>query len=522
MQSSTGKIAGAADMARPLPLTVERGAGAGSTAGARRRLGVAVVGLGGAVATTAVAGIALPRAGIVGTTGLPLAGLPADLTAGLARYEDLVFGGWDLGPADLATAARAHRVDSFDSKLGTKGSVLDGILGYPVEDHVVTIEYYRPRGANNEAWDTIDSVGVAPADAAVRRAPVRAPAAPVPALAAGRRMTQGPGVPGADAGDGAALRALLPLAREFNTLKRVRAAGRPGSWAERAFARAWGRVAQGHPPAEVARWELVAAITATVLGAVDAEFFAAERASPVLAYRAMRTGWQAATAPLPPEARHLLAATVGEGAGALTTHLAQAAAAAHEAPLPVPSWVARLAEQPRAGPTRPGTPRLMLVPAESHAEHCWAVAVTGALLAPAYGADAATVFLAGLAHHLPNAWLPDAGDAADVALAGALDAMHPALRDRALCELAAGPRVAVEAALAAATAGESGDARAFHAADALDRVLEMEWFARVAAFTLDDALGERPGAFNILHPGPNQEAERAALGAAGLLAGGGA
>ena len=316
------------------------------------RLGVAVVGLGGAVATTAVAGILLLKAGAASTTGLPLAGLPGELATQLARYEDLVFGGWDLSGADLAAAAATHRVldrdqlaavqdalaalrpwpavgsatycrnidgegfghrvnapsaraaveairadlrrfraeqrldgivminlastearpdvtapafataagfeaaldgdhdalnpavlyayaaiaegvpygnftpsvavdvpalmelaeargvpvagkdgktgqtfvktviapalrdralhvegwyshnilgnrdglalrdkDSLSSKLGTKGSVLDGILGYPVEDHVVTIEYYRPRGDNKEAWDTIDLEG---------------------------------------------------------------------------------------------------------------------------------------------------------------------------------------------------------------------------------------------------------------------------------------------------------------------------------------------------------------------------
>jgi myo-inositol-1-phosphate synthase len=48
---------------------------------------------------------------------------------------------------------------SLQSKLGTKGSVLDSILGYHVEDHVVRIEYYRPRGDAKEAWDTIDLVG---------------------------------------------------------------------------------------------------------------------------------------------------------------------------------------------------------------------------------------------------------------------------------------------------------------------------------------------------------------------------
>ena len=36
--------------------------------------------------------------------------------------------------------------DSLKSKLNTKGSVLDDILGYPVEDHIVDIRYYKPRG----------------------------------------------------------------------------------------------------------------------------------------------------------------------------------------------------------------------------------------------------------------------------------------------------------------------------------------------------------------------------------------
>jgi 5'-deoxynucleotidase YfbR-like HD superfamily hydrolase len=323
-----------------------------------------------------------------------------------------------------------------------------------------------------------------------------------------------------DADAPALLPALVPLARELNTLKRVRAAGRPGSWAERAFARAWGRLAAGQPAAEVMRMEFVAAVIATRLGAVDAEFFAAERVPPTPAYRAMRRGWQAATAALAPPARDALRATAGEGAGALTAHIAGTVAAAHEVALPAPGFVARLAEQPRAGPTRPDTPRLMLVPAESHAEHCWAVAVTAALLAPAYGADAAEVFVAGLAHHLANAWLPDGGDAADVALDGELADLVPALRARALAELPAAVRADVERALRVPPSTGTPDARAFHAADALDRVLEMEWFARAAAFRLDDALSERPGAFDVLHPGPNQAVERAALRAAGLLPGG--
>ncbi len=48
---------------------------------------------------------------------------------------------------------------SLASKIKTKSSVLDDILGYEVEDHIVDIRYYRPRGDNKEAWDSIDFLG---------------------------------------------------------------------------------------------------------------------------------------------------------------------------------------------------------------------------------------------------------------------------------------------------------------------------------------------------------------------------
>ena len=48
---------------------------------------------------------------------------------------------------------------SLASKVDTKKSVLDQILGYPVEDHIVMIHYYRPRGDEKEAWDNIDLTG---------------------------------------------------------------------------------------------------------------------------------------------------------------------------------------------------------------------------------------------------------------------------------------------------------------------------------------------------------------------------
>ena len=71
------------------------------------RLGVAIVGLGGAVATTAVAGMELLRRGRVDTRGLPLAGVKG---MGLVDYGALTFGGWDLFEEDLEQAARNHAV----------------------------------------------------------------------------------------------------------------------------------------------------------------------------------------------------------------------------------------------------------------------------------------------------------------------------------------------------------------------------------------------------------------------------
>ena len=48
---------------------------------------------------------------------------------------------------------------SLQNKIDTKGSVLDSCLGYPVDNHIVQIHYYKPRGDNKEAWDNIDITG---------------------------------------------------------------------------------------------------------------------------------------------------------------------------------------------------------------------------------------------------------------------------------------------------------------------------------------------------------------------------
>ena len=75
-----------------------------------RKLGIAIIGLGGAVGTTMVAGIELLKKDKIGTEGLPLSDLDTELVKDLADYENITFGGWDLHSENLAAAAEEHDV----------------------------------------------------------------------------------------------------------------------------------------------------------------------------------------------------------------------------------------------------------------------------------------------------------------------------------------------------------------------------------------------------------------------------
>lgn len=76
-----------------------------------RKLGIACVGLGGAVSTTAIAGLELIRQGVIGPAGLPLGN--RDIP-GIIDTDQLVFMGWDFNGSDLATALHSHKVLSPD------------------------------------------------------------------------------------------------------------------------------------------------------------------------------------------------------------------------------------------------------------------------------------------------------------------------------------------------------------------------------------------------------------------------
>lgn len=102
------------------------------------------------------------------TNGVPLAGKDGKtgqtfiktVLAPALKSRSLHVDGWYstniLGNRDGLALSNE---DSLASKVKTKASVLDDMLGYEVEDHIVDIRYYRPRGDNKEAWDNIDISG---------------------------------------------------------------------------------------------------------------------------------------------------------------------------------------------------------------------------------------------------------------------------------------------------------------------------------------------------------------------------
>jgi hypothetical protein len=141
------------------------------------------------------------------------------------------------------------------------------------------------------------------------------------------------------------------------------------------------------------------------------------------------------------------------------------------------------------------------------------VAVYAVLLSPYFGADPGEAFLTGLSHHLHNALLPDPGYAGDELLGSYLPAMMALATEQAVQELPATLQPAVRVALERTRTLEQPAAQAFHAADVLDRVLEMAWHDQSAQFRLHQALDD----LNIVHAGFTQQFHHQVLTAAELL-----
>ncbi len=293
--------------------------------------------------------------------------------------------------------------------------------------------------------------------------------------------------------------------REIGDLKRVRVAHAPGSSARRAFVRSWAALVVGADPGRVAAAECAAALAGARLAGVDAAVLRDCGLSPAEAARVLGRAVDEVADGLHP-------ATLARVRAAVADLVADLVADPAPGPGAVPAFVEALCRQPRAGATAPGQPRLVVEPPEDHAEHCWAVAVYGALVADHVGADPGEAFLLGLAHHLHNAVLPDAGFAGETLLGEHLDPVVARLTERALGTLPAPLADRTRALLGHRADAATPVGRAFHAADVLDRVLQCHHHARAAAFTAEQALVD----LELVHAGPVADYHHAVLAAAGL------
>ena len=297
-----------------------------------------------------------------------------------------------------------------------------------------------------------------------------------------------------------ALSDLTTLFVELNDLKRLRSAGRDGSIASRLFRQSWCELVNGCPAANVAWRTAAQALAAARLGDIDLAVLVPAGLKPADVIAVSQAAIEAVGSALPHRVR-------AEANGAMADPWMGAT------PVPVPGFVSGLDRQPRAGITSPGKPRIVLEPAESHAEHCLMVAIYGVLLASSYDADPARVFLAALAHHFHNAGLPDSGFTGEMLLGPHLATVMEHYTAVCLDELDPPLRRSVVEARAILPDAASPEGRAFHAADVLDRVLQTNQYMRAAALTPRRVLDET----ELVHAGPVKSFQDDVLRQAGLL-----
>ena len=294
------------------------------------------------------------------------------------------------------------------------------------------------------------------------------------------------------------LDAMVALAAELATLKRLRDAQSPESVAARLFRRAWNAVLSTPDIATVALGTTADALVALRLGTMD-------------------TGVLGKLGVPAEAARAILLASFDQVADSVTPGLREQLRSSIGGPIPVkcplPDFAEALIRQPRAGATCPGKPRVVLEPPENHGEHCLVVAVLGVLLSGHYDADPAAAFMAGLAHHLHNAMIPDAGFAGEMLLGEHLAPVMQLAFDTAFSSMPGAAAQAANCALRLTRDADTAEGRAFNAADVIDRIMEMRHFAEVASFTTAQAVDE----MELVHAGPLQEFHYLVMREAGLL-----
>ncbi len=295
------------------------------------------------------------------------------------------------------------------------------------------------------------------------------------------------------------LSALVPLLWEIANLKRVKPANLPDSFATDLFRQAWLEILNGFDLREIAIKTAANAVVAAPLGAIDAGVLRFAELSEIEIQTILERSFDLSAQSVEPNLR-----------GELRTALIKDF---YFENVELPHFVDVLVRQPRSGATKPGAPRLVFDQPENHAEHCISVAVFGVLLAPHFGADVATAFLAGLVHHFHNAYLPDSGFAGEELLGEFLPKIFDNLRKQCVSELPENLHQPIWKIFAEIERAETAEAKAFHAADVLDRVLQMRHHAEANEFTLKFALEE----LELVHAGAVQTFHYEILRGANLI-----
>ena len=300
---------------------------------------------------------------------------------------------------------------------------------------------------------------------------------------------------------------LTRLFVELQDLKRQQPAHLSRSIATDLFVRAWRMLLDGEDAQTVADYTCARALTNVLLPGCDETFFAPAGLDKAITESILRKGMREV-------AGNQLSDEQLDRLGAQIIRLADEYHADSDVAIPteLPPSLKTLCRQPRAGATRPGFARLVLLPPEMHSDHCALTAVYAALTSAHYGADAGTAFLAGLAHHLHNAILPDCGFSGEILLGDRLDTVIATCRKRALGEFAPDLRQRIETALQHHESITAPEGRAISTGDVLDRVLDVKWRTRAAAVTDADILGD----LDLVHAGPLKDFQTDLLNATQL------
>lgn len=295
------------------------------------------------------------------------------------------------------------------------------------------------------------------------------------------------------------LAALVPLFREIGNLKRIRAANLENSFAAKLFESAWRQIIGGVNVRTTAVSTARDALVGANLGAISAEVLRSADLKQIGIETILRRAFDSVAAPVDAALRAEMRKLIN---GKSNSDEAEN-----------PHFVELLVRQPRSGATKVGAPKMIFDQPENHAEHSIIVGVYAVLLAPVYAAEIETVFFAALAHHFHNAYLPDSGFAGEESLKEFLPCVFDSFRRKCISEIPEKLHEKIWSALKIIETADAPEARAFHAADVLDRVLQMRHHAEANEFTLKYAMEEA----ELVHAGAIQEFHHGVLRAAKLI-----